>query len=870
MDGATFERVAVPSVSFDRCIDRLVSRLGQEETAAINAAMPVQLELVSQMFPTVGGIVATTNAEAGGGPRASRQKAARALCEVLGWLSTRARVPVLWVDGAEWSDRESALLMRAIITDSTLQRCLIVLSFQREEGTESPMLKDVERLERLELPVVWRHVEVGRPEEATVELATRLLADRATPEVVEAISLESEGNPLFVEAMCRFDRAGGLGDRQESRLSLHHVVARTLDRLPERQRRLVETLALVGRPMEVHDLVTASGLEDVDPVEDVEGLVAAELVATQRGPSEILLSIVHERVGTLIRGWIPHELAPRLHRRIAEVLTSSGQATPERLARHFAAGQDLPRAATYAIMAAERATESLAFESAASLYELALGWSNDASSRRQLALRVALGQAHERAGNLTRAAEEYVHAANSVEGTQRRELFRLAGRLQLSIGRILTGVELFRRSAEGAGVELASHVDEKETRGPELDHLLDRLAALLAARGSASAAAITVPVSSELGHFLALMEGTGAGLPRTCAWAATRALDLAIKAEDLVTATRCLAYLCVGGTLRAGDASNTARALELLGACQPHVDRETWEYILRWNDLAEAVARVDSRGVIERAVAIRRIAEQRLTGVSIEVSTTLGIEMEAMLWAGQLGPLLRTAGALERDTPAGEVPARQLLAQTYLSIEELAANRPVLARQRLRSAQDLLEGERWTPTRFAIFRALIWCDLYEGQIDAAHWRLEGAWPLLRRSSPLQFRPWAVQAALLRDLLAAEAAAQGVASRAEARLQREEDARQVGRRCHRVRAGACALLRGTLGRLEGDDRAWRAGAEQASGCFAEGRMDVWAAAASRASQGPSAIREIPNPQTLFGHEARHPVQLVQALTGIIFR
>ena len=336
--------------------------------------------------------------------------------------------------------------------------------------------------------------------------------------------------------------------------------------------------------------------------------------------------------------------------------------------------------------------ESLAFESAASLYELALGWSSDASSQRQLALRVALAQAHESAGNLTRAAEEYVHAANSVEGERRRDLFRLAGRLQLSAGRILTGVELFRRSAEGAGVELASYVDEKETRGPDLDHLLDRLAALLKAKERPSAAGITASVSPELDHFLALMEGTGAGLPRTCAWAATRALDLSIEAEDLRTVTRCLAYLCVGGTLSAGGSSSTARALALLRACEPHVERDTWEYILRWNDLAEAVSRVDSHGVIEQAAAIRRLAEQRSTGVSIEVSTTLGIEMEATLWAGQLGPLLRTAGALERDTPVGEVPARHLLAQTYLSIEELAANRPVLARQRRGRAGE--EGDR--------------------------------------------------------------------------------------------------------------------------------------------------------------------------------
>ncbi|MGB1699539.1 MAG: protein kinase domain-containing protein, partial [Nannocystaceae bacterium] len=338
LEGETFERESVPFVSFDRPIDCLALVMQQLGQAGLPPEITRDLRVLSRMFPVLGTLV-SDGAQDVAGIGDARRRGSRAFCNIVAWLSSQGKLPVVWIDSAQWSDRDSALLMRAMLSSDIIDRILVILSYRRGEGSSSPLLSDLERLERAQLAITWRQMDLSPlTDEAVRELARASLSEDARDEVVDAIALESAGNPLFVEAMCRYGRH--LQDRTSSatRLSLHHVVAEIFEALSPTARRLLETLAVFGRPMSVDMLFPAADLADEDRVESVEALVDEQIVSTHQGERALMLSIAHDKIRELIVAWIEPEVLVALHRSIAVALTREEDYDPEHIMHHFAEG----------------------------------------------------------------------------------------------------------------------------------------------------------------------------------------------------------------------------------------------------------------------------------------------------------------------------------------------------------------------------------------------------------------------------------------------------------------------------------------------------------------------------------------------------
>ena len=131
------------------------------------------------------------------------------------------------------------------------------------------------------------------------------------------------------------------------------------------------------------------------------------LAALQDGGEEI--ESYHDRIREAVVEGLDNEELRHSHRRLALALESSGRADPETLVVHFQATEEDGRAARYAVSAAQRAFEALAFERAARLYRLALELLPRDSDQRYH-LRVQLGEALGNAGRSRDAAETFLLA----------------------------------------------------------------------------------------------------------------------------------------------------------------------------------------------------------------------------------------------------------------------------------------------------------------------------------------------------------------------------------------------------------------------------------------------------------------------------
>src|SRR5207244_12571435 len=138
------------------------------------------------------------------------------------------------------------------------------------------------------------------------------------------------------------------------------------------------------------------------------------------------------------------------HRRIARALEASGRADPETLAVHLRAGGDQERAAEWAVRAAERAVQALAFHRAAHWFRAALELGGfDAEATRKL--RVQLGDSLVNAGRGSEAADEFLTAAEGSRGAMTLELLRRAAEQKLFAGHLDEGLQTTRTVLAAVG-----------------------------------------------------------------------------------------------------------------------------------------------------------------------------------------------------------------------------------------------------------------------------------------------------------------------------------------------------------------------------------------------------------------------------------
>ena len=130
----------------------------------------------------------------------------------------------------------------------------------------------------------------------------------------------------------------------------------------------------------------------------------------------------------------------RAHLGLAEALEPGARLDPEPVYQHYRAAGDHERARTYAVQAARRAANVLAFEHAAGLFRYALGAGETKDAAR---LRVELADALANAGHGRDAAEHYLDAAPP-GGPEAIELRRRAADQLLLAGRTYEGVATAR------------------------------------------------------------------------------------------------------------------------------------------------------------------------------------------------------------------------------------------------------------------------------------------------------------------------------------------------------------------------------------------------------------------------------------------
>lgn len=256
-----------------------------------------------------------------------RPRLLEGLAVLLANLTEQAPVVVV-LDDVHLADASSWDALHYLAGTLSTERILVVASARPGELADHPVAQRV--LLDLEQIGALHRVEIGPlPAEAVRELTEEVIGAAAEPELLDWLWSRAQGNPLFVLGLLQaLVEEGGDLSRPALRSLPEGLAERVRVRmrlLDDRQREIIDILAVAGGRVELGDVVVlcARPLEDLGPA--LQDLVRSRFVAEARRGRTFSYEISHPLIQETVYEGIVGARRVVLHRQVGRVLLTMGR-----------------------------------------------------------------------------------------------------------------------------------------------------------------------------------------------------------------------------------------------------------------------------------------------------------------------------------------------------------------------------------------------------------------------------------------------------------------------------------------------------------------------------------------------------------------
>jgi tRNA A-37 threonylcarbamoyl transferase component Bud32/tetratricopeptide (TPR) repeat protein len=334
-------------------------------------------------------------------PAITGDMAQERLVGVVEALFERLGQPTLLVlEDLQWAQAESTRLLARLSARAGSLPLLVVATYRSDERPE--LSQELPATQVLGLPRLGAE-EMARLSESMIGEAGR------TPQVLELLQRETEGNPFFLvevvrtlaEEAGRLERIGAapLPERVFAG-GVQQIIQRRLDKVPAAARELLQFAAVVGRHLDLDVLrATAREVDLAQWLEDCAGVAVLDFADGR-------WRFAHDKLrdGTLAS--VPQEAARELHHRAAISIEAAHPNASEwlvALAHHWGQAGDTEREAHYSERAGQQAMSAYACHAAIPYFQRALeiAQARAAESRHIGALEGRLAETFYLIGDLT-------------------------------------------------------------------------------------------------------------------------------------------------------------------------------------------------------------------------------------------------------------------------------------------------------------------------------------------------------------------------------------------------------------------------------------------------------------------------------------
>ncbi len=754
LTGRCYEREAVPYKALDVLIDSLSRYLVRLPSGEAEALLPRDVQALARVFPVLRRVPAVAQAPRRpldlSDPQEVRRRALAALRDLLGRLGDRWPL-ALFIDDLQWGDLDSAALLIDLVRPPDAPAMLLVLGYRSEDAASSPCVRAVsEKAAHRILTVEPLTFAEGR------ELVLSLLeGDPSAQAHADAIVREAGGSPFFLYELAQHVRQAPklalppeprterftlptTSSEAASDITLNDVLWKRVLRLPESARRLLEVVAVAGRPLRQIDALRAAAWSYLTSSASSESFVlqpfekavaelrAGRLIRSAGATDRDEIETYHDRIRETVVMHLSPAVLKEYHGRLANVLKESGQADWEQLAIHYQGADNLVEASLYFEMGAARASETLAFDRAAKLYRLALESAAHGAVEMR-GLRTRLADALANAGRGAESAREYLTASHGASLAQELELRRRAALQFLIAGHIDEGLAALRDVLAAVGMSMPA-----TPRRAFWSLILRRVQLGLRGLGFRPRRASEVAPADLTRINICWSATAGLSMVDTIqgAYFQTRGLLLALAAGEPYHLARALAS--EAGHSAIGGGRTRQRTAQLLQAAQTLADQVDQPYPRALVTMMRGVAAA-FEGHWPQALSHCDQAEQvfrgSCTGVVWELDTLHRFGLWALMFMGDVPEMGRRLPVLlkeaqERDDLYAVVNFSAVVG-TFL---RLADDQPEAARDNLQKVMTQWSRQGFHVQHLDSIYDEVQIDLYQGKGTAAWERLERHWP----------------------------------------------------------------------------------------------------------------------------------------------
>jgi ABC-type oligopeptide transport system substrate-binding subunit/type II secretory pathway predicted ATPase ExeA len=389
-------------------------------------------------------------------PQAEQQRIFDSVVSFFTAMSARSAV-LLVIDDAHWADSATLALLRQVARRSRQLRLLMVLTYREIELDEArpfnTMLFDLNR-ERLTTRLKLTRLDRAQ----TGELLTTMFQSETSASFLDSIYRETEGNPFFVEEVCK----ALIEDGQLSRVDGHWqqpdpntieipqnvklAIQSRVSNLPEATQETLRRAAVLGREFDFDTLQAMSDLDEDTLIEALEKAQRAQLideVPHAKATSRLQFAFAHALIPASLHDGLSGMRRQRLHLRAAQAIERIRADRLEewaaQLGWHYAQAGEREKAIEYLLQAGDRARRAYAYQDAIEHYRQALAFLKDRSGHLERAADTAMNlgwlyhsvmdferarQAYDDAFDLWQHASEAAPTARLSPATQRLRCYR--------------------------------------------------------------------------------------------------------------------------------------------------------------------------------------------------------------------------------------------------------------------------------------------------------------------------------------------------------------------------------------------------------------------------------------------------------------
>jgi tetratricopeptide (TPR) repeat protein len=390
---------------------------------------------------------------------------------------------LMLLEDMHWADGGTLTLVRSLARrfHQTRTPALMILTFREGELSEKKGLGDLLsswNRDRLANPLKLHRLD----RQGTQDLLEVLFAESVSTEFADGVYRETEGNPFFIEEICKALIDSGQVVRENGRWqrrsdapielprSIRMAIETRLASLPEPCQEVLHLAAVLGRRFEFDVLQAAAdppgGVDEDTLIASLESAEQAQLLYEVGREGGGVFEFAHALIPATLTEGISGMRSRRLHRRAITALEKLHPEDYKALAHHCLEASEEPRALEFLLKAAQQAQTSFANAEAVANYQQALGLLNELyhgqaqDDQRRLAalpLYESLGDVLELAGQHEQAWDTYQKALALVpasEGIRRSGLYRKAGKTRESLRLYDDADQVYRQAEAALGPEI--------------------------------------------------------------------------------------------------------------------------------------------------------------------------------------------------------------------------------------------------------------------------------------------------------------------------------------------------------------------------------------------------------------------------------